>query len=356
MQDLTFNLLMFGVDAAALLALRRWRGPVGVLAASVLAVVCCAMLSVACVVVFGWHPLFATMRFCAWGTFLHGFVLLIGAAVLLWRESRWWTAVLGACAAGVVATAYDAFLVEPTALELTRYEIATPKLAHPLRIGVLADLQTDDVGDYEREAIERLLAEKPDLLLLAGDYVHELEHDEREREWGRLNKLFHDVGLAAPLGVYAVEGNVDSSGWARVFDGLDVEVFPASRAVDRGDVRVTGLSFSDGGYTRLGVEGTDRFHIVLGHMPDFALGEIDADLLVAGHTHGGQVALPFLGPPITLSRVPRSWASGLTDLGGGRTLVVSRGVGMERGQAPRLRFLCRPEIVVIDLVPAGEVR
>jgi len=83
------------------------------------------------------------------------------------------------------------------------------------------------------------------------------------------------------------------------------------------------------------------------------LGRVDADLMVAGHTHGGQVQLPLIGPLITLSAVPRAWASGVTELEPGRTLVVSRGVGMERGNAPRLRFLCRPEVVIVNVAAAG---
>jgi hypothetical protein len=99
------------------------------------------------------------------------------------------------------------------------------------------------------------------------------------------------------------------------------------------------------------VAGEDRFHIVLGHSPNFSLGPVDADLLIAGHTHGGQVQLPLIGPLLTLSHVPRSWASGVTEIALGKTMVVSRGIGMERGAAPRLRFLCRPELVVVDLLP-----
>ena len=84
------------------------------------------------------------------------------------------------------------------------------------------------------------------------------------------------------------------------------------------------------------------------------MGKIDADLLVTGHTHGGQVRLPLIGPLMTLSRIPRAWAAGLTELPGGGKLLVSRGLGMERGYAPRIRFLCRPELMVIDLVPERE--
>jgi len=57
---------------------------------------------------------------------------------------------------------------------------------------------------------------------------------------------------------------------------------------------------------------------------------------------------------MTRSGVPRSWAAGVTQLGPGKTLIVSRGIGMERADAPRIRFLCRPEIVIVDVMPAGE--
>ena len=133
-----------------------------------------------------------------------------------------------------------------------------------------------------------------------------------------------------------------------------VSTSPATKTTQsyqQGDLCVTALSLTDSFDTKLRVPRTDAFQIVLGHAPNFALGDVDADLLIAGHTHGGQVRLPWIGPLVTLSAVPRAWAAGATQLSGGRTLVVSRGVGMERVTAPRLRFLCRPQLVVIDVVP-----
>ena len=74
------------------------------------------------------------------------------------------------------------------------------------------------------------------------------------------------------------------------------------------------------------------------------------DLVVAGHTHGGQLRLPGLGPLVTASNVPRRvGGGGLHRLGGSRRVYVSRGVGMERGQAPRMRFLCPPEVSLLTL-------
>jgi predicted MPP superfamily phosphohydrolase len=52
-----------------------------------------------------------------------------------------------------------------------------------------------------------------------------------------------------------------------------------------------------------------------------------------------------------LARVRRSWASGLNEIRPGQHLFVSRGIGMERANAPRLRFLCRPELAIIDVLP-----
>ncbi len=76
------------------------------------------------------------------------------------------------------------------------------------------------------------------------------------------------------------------------------------------------------------------------------------DVLVAGHTHGGRVAIPFFGPPVPRSSVSRSVAAGgLHDLDG-HTIYVSTGVGRERVHAPQVRFGVRPSIGILDLVGA----
>ena len=348
---LIYNAIMAGVDVAVLVRLRRKQTLAAWLAGMAVAGVAAAGLAV--VAVRG-SP-FAIMHLAAYGIFLHGGVLLAGSAVLFWRPRRWLAVLCGAAAVLLAAVAVDAFLIEPTWLEVSHYRFATPKLSEPVRVVVLADLQTDRIGPYERRAFEEALRQEPDLFLLAGDYL-EAGSGEFERLRDELNWLLRELKLRAPLGVYAVRGNIDRPGWPAIFDGLPVTTATSTTTFRAGELDLTCLDLADSFSARLDVPAPnpDRFHVVLGHAPNFALGQVEADLLLAGHTHGGQVRLPLVGPVLTLSSVPRSWAAGLTEMSGGRRLIVSRGIGHERGSAPRLRFLCRPELLVIDLVPEGQ--
>jgi uncharacterized protein len=347
---LLYNIVILAVDIAAVLMLRRFRG----LLAWCMVVGC---LGVAALLLGGFlggrfENHFGVIRLWSYGIFLHGPVLLAATAIL-WRRSRPWLA--RAAALGVVAliaVAADAFLIEPHWLEVSHRQIASPKIHKPLRIVVLADLQTDSIGPYERRVFQQTLDQKPDIILWAGDYLQ--APWERHKVLRRdLNELLREMGFARPLKMFVVQGNSDPSGWKPIFDGTGANVVDARQTFDFGDIRLTCLTMPESADPGLTVANAtaDRFHLVLGHIPNFALGKIDADLLVAGHTHGGQVRLPFIGPLMTLSRVPRAWAAGLTELPHGGKLLVSRGLGMERGHAPRLRFLCRPELMVIDLVP-----
>ncbi|MEM6797336.1 MAG: metallophosphoesterase [Acidobacteriota bacterium] len=264
---------------------------------------------------------------------------------------------LKALATLLLMTAAWAFLVEPRWLEITRFTVESEKLGRALRVAVISDLQTDRIAGHERRALEAALAARPDLVLLPGDYLQIDDPAARAREAARLRELLEELRFTAPLGVIAVRGDVEQDGWQSIFAGTGVQTYEKTTRLELGDLVVTALSPRDSRMRRAWLPRTERFHLAFGHAPEFALDQdqLDrptADLLIAGHTHGGQVRLPFLGPLITLSDVPRSWAAGRTDLANGATLIVSRGVGMERGRAPRLRFLCRPEVTIVDLVPA----
>ncbi len=350
---LLYNALHLLSDGALLLWLRGRRGWLATLGAAVASGLVSLVLAYGLAKLSGWH-LFGILGLFAWGVFGHTLLVLAGAALVHRR-----THVRTALAAGLAAVtlgliAIDAFLIEPRWLEVSRHRIESPKLSQPVRIVVLADIQTDDPGAYERRVLTAAMAEQPDLILLPGDYLHVDTDEQFDAGAVELRGILQEVGLAAPLGVYAVGGNTDPERWPKIFDGLDVTCFEDSGNVRAGELSITGLRLGHSFRRSHRIAASPEFHLVFGHGPDFSLGDVDADLLIAGHCHGGQVRLPFFGPPIKLAWIPRAWTSGLHEIRPGTWLSVSRGIGLERLRAPRLRFLCRPEVVVIDLVPAAQ--
>lgn len=350
MLSIAFHAAMALVDAAALAAIVRRRGLGRFAMALAAAALAGWMLATVLGLVVGNG--FAQTRFLAHGVFFHGPLGLAAAAWILRRQPLA-ASVAAALALGLAGVAVYAFQFEPTNLEITRHTLRSPKLTQPLRVLVLADYQTDAFGDYERRVWDTALGEDADVVLLPGDYIQIGDPAERDRVRRETRAYLERIGFGARRGVFAVPGDVEwgDPDWAELFRGLPVTTFDATRTIELAGLTLTALAPEDSRDRTLTVAPSPLFQVVFGHAPDFALNGLDADLLIAGHTHGGQVRLPGIGPLLTLSAVPRSWAAGLTDLGDGRTLVVSRGIGMERGWAPRLRFLCRPQLVVLDLVP-----
>ena len=311
-----------------------------------------AFACIASTVAFG-GDLFGMAQLGAWSVFLHVPLYLLGLAVLFWKDRPALSRGLVAVVAAIALIALDAFVIEPHWLDVNTVTVTSAKLNESMRVVVIADIQTDRPGPYEARVLETAMDQSPDLILFAGDYIHLGRKSQcYEEEIAALRELLLEADVHAPLGIYAIAGNVDRSGqWTHIFDGLPATTIETTTGYDLGSVKLTGLAMMDAFGVELDLPTEDQFHIVMGHSPNFALSPGTGDLLIAGHTHGGQVRLPFIGPPLTLTVVPRSWASGVTEIDADTTLIVSRGIGMERAAAPRLRFLCRPELVVVDLVP-----
>jgi predicted MPP superfamily phosphohydrolase len=227
----------------------------------------------------------------------------------------------------------------------------------PLRIGVLADLQTTGVGDHERAAVRALVDARPDVIVLPGD-LFQADDDTLRRAAPSLRELLER--LEAPGGVFFVEGDVDHQ------DRLDALLPPnITRLRDEvvtirlGD-RTLRLGGTDLAHASPGADAvrqelrtsTGAVTVLVSHRPDTVLGlpaESGVDLTIAGHTHGGQLALLRIGAPMTLTAVPRAVGSGGLHQVHGNTIYVSTGVGMERGQAPQFRFGVRPSVGLLVL-------
>lgn len=294
---------------------------------------------------------FGSARLLSWVLFAY---VPASLAALAWsvRRRPMAAAALVASAAALVVVAVDAFVVEPAALDVRRVQLRHEKLRRSYRVAVLADPQYDELGPREKRAFVETMALAPDLILLLGDYV--------QSEWAREQPLraetaafLREIDFRAPLGVFAVRGNNDEDGWEELFAGTAVRPVEATTRVAIGDdLTLVPLGLWDSYDQGLTLRSDrERYTVAFGHVPDFVLGEPRVELALAGHTHGGQVKLPWIGPLVTGAAVPRRWAHGTTTLPTGATLVISQGLGLQRAAAPRLRFLCRPEIVLLELEP-----
>lgn len=312
-------------------------------------------------------PGFAFIRLASQTLFGEALLFLVFLAILHWRKRRVSrSALLTLSALGLLAIYVDAYHVEPEDLRIEEHDVIlgdVESATRSIRLVHVSDIQTHAVRDYERRVVRTLAALDPDLVILTGDYVHMRLQPGRAETARRLAELVAREGPRPSLGTWAVGGDTDGPAIrARLREGgvrwLKDEVatvrLPGGRTLS-----LVGLSSPTSRGGRKSILGRlmaqlppDSARIVFGHSPDFVLslaGDPRVDLALAGHTHGGQVVIPLFGPPMTLSRVPRRvGAGGLHELGS-FPVHVSRGVGLERGSAPQIRFLCPPEICVLRL-------
>lgn len=289
---------------------------------------------------------------------------LAGILARLWAPAPVFGLLAGieALAAGLLA--WGAW-VETLQVEVTRLTLPVPAFppdAPPLRLLHISDLHVERMGRREQQVLELARQLQPDMILLSGDYVNLSNVDDPQTHADVRRVL---AGLAAPLGVYAVLGSppVDRRS-AGLFAGLDVHLLRDEVClVDAGGGRrmaLVGMDCShdmarDGERLRRLTSSlpAGAYRLLLYHSPDLmpAAVELGIDLYLCGHTHGGQIRLPLYGALITSSRLGKRFEMGHYQMG--RThLYVSRGVGLEGLGAPRLRFLCRPEVTLITLQPA----
>ncbi len=308
------------------------------------------------------------------------FLVFLGLAGWWLRRSGSRTTSWGFAAAVLTFLAIftNAHFVEPRSLEVNEHRIdltarrgpqptfVSRALSSPgergaeLRIVHLSDIQTAVIGKHERRAFREAVDLQPDIILFTGDYLQALAgREDLSRAHDDFRHLLNSLPVPR-LGIYAVKGDVEGPEWPSVFESTRVVALTDAfvRIPLPGSSRsmsVLGLSSGlargrDGRTLRRLVAELppDDVRVVFGHNPDFimALDEGTADLALAGHTHGGQIVVPFFGAPLTLSRLPRRMARGLHDWKG-TPIHVSAGVGMERGYAPQVRFLCRPEVCLL---------
>jgi uncharacterized protein len=272
-----------------------------------------------------------------------------------------------ALAAGCGLVAYGGFwdrhhleLIEQT-IHLRRL----PEAFHGLRIAQVSDIHYDEFTEpyFVREIVRRVNALHPDIVVLTGDFVTD---GPLPRSVGaRLSYPCAEIlsGIQCPYR-FASLGNHDTLvGSAVVVDALKVHGIPtlvdSYLPFERDGSRLwfAGLRSSLEDTPNLGDAVPRRAGplepvILMAHEPDYALQVVKyggVDLMLSGHTHGGQIRLPFIGTlrPM-LAKGGRRFVHGHFNVGP-MQLYVNRGIGTVK--VP-VRFLCPPELTLITLQPS----
>ncbi len=247
---------------------------------------------------------------------------------------------------------WGTYRVETTKLVIRSKKI--PEEFDGFTIVQLSDIHIREIGDRERKSIEIIKEVKPDLIVITGDLL-----DNKDMEKTAV-KYLTELGSIAP--VLIVYGNWEHSSGINLEDiakqAIKTNVLVNSWmeiARDGDKIVVVGVDDPYTGYSDLGKAmeglGNESFTILLAHSPEIigeAAGKVD--LVLTGHTHGGQIVIPFIGPLfIPLPEEYRKYVSGTFNVNS-TILHVSRGLGTS---IIPVRFLCPPEVTIIVLEREG---
>ena len=269
-------------------------------------------------------------------------------------------------ALGLAAAAGVALLAGLDArLAVRTYTIESERVSGPVRLAVLTDLHACAYGEGQRNLLDAVAAQSPDLVLLCGDIVDDDPRMPEERA------LVTVEALAEVWPVYYVTGNHEfwtgrveevkdllRAHGAVVLEGESVTVTAAGQIHRIGGIDDPYVG-EDVWREQLGAvtAAQDGAHVsvLLTHRPERVENYAGRgfDLVLAGHAHGGQWRLPGLINGLIAPNqglFPR-YAGGRYDLGEGTDMIVSRGLARESTRIPRLYN--RPELVVVDVVPEG---
>lgn len=242
-------------------------------------------------------------------------------------------------------------------LTVSKHTITSEKAGSPVSFVVLSDLHDSSFGEDNAKLIEKVKGCNPDLIFTVGDMVSEYTED-----YSYLSVLYKELSEVAP--VYCSLGNHELS-------------HPESEDIKR--ILSENATLLDNEYIEISVKGTDirlgalmdyhpikdelneyirdfadtdKFTLLLSHCPEYytwGVDEVKIDLMVSGHTHGGQVILPFAGGVFA----PEQGYFPHFDYGvfyeKNATLAITRGLGTSKQVLPR--FNNPPEIFCLTLTP-----
>ena len=239
-----------------------------------------------------------------------------------------------------------ALLVEPRMLQTSQVVVHSGKVqpGERLRIVQFSDLHSPSNLAVQQQLEAAIRGLSPDIIVFTGDLSNSAEGLQLARS------TLKEISDIAPT--YAIRGDLDSDLDDDLFGGtgvVELHGLAVPIKVRQTDVNMVGWSQQKDWkllYGTLSHRNREILTLFLGHSPDYAedISRWGADVYLAGHTHGGQVAIPFYGALWTASLYGKKYEAGKYRVGE-MDLYINRGIGMAKGLPP-VRFLSSPELTL----------
>lgn len=277
------------------------------------------------------------------------------------RRLRHAILLLFALGAGLVGLAYWGAVADPVVKRVAVAMPGWPAGAGPVRVLLMSDIHLGNAATGPKR-LARIVAQAnalgPDLILIAGDVITGHDPHANRAAIAALPRLLG--ALKAPMGVVAVPGNHDHRNGPAVLRAIRAAgiTLLENGATRRGPIAIGGLDDDFSGHAQIAptMAALDRLQgakLILTHSPDVVPhlpGRVR--LVLAGHTHCGQVVLPLIGYVTTASRHGARYACGVVREGG-RTVIIAAGTGTS--MLP-IRIGAPPDLWLVTLGPATRRR
>lgn len=268
--------------------------------------------------------------------------------------------VLAALLILLIGWCYWSAIADPTFRETRVGLPGYPAGQAPVKVALLSDIHVqgpDMPPERLARIVEQINAQQPDLVLIAGDFIGTRSLSTRHYSPAEIAAPLR--GLRARLGVIAVLGNHehmhgDARAMRAALEAVRVRVL-ANQAVQAGPLSVGGLDDQVSGHNRdnqtyAAMRAVPGARVLLSHSPDpFATLPPDIGLMLAGHTHCGQIRLPLYGAWSTGSEYGDRYACGFIEQNG-RKLITTAGLG---ASILPFRLMAPPDVWIVTIGPPG---
>ena len=251
----------------------------------------------------------------------------------------------------ILLLAFYAFFIEPNNLEVTNYKIKDKDLAG-IKIVFASDFHIKPHQNKQlKNIVEKINAQNPDIVLYGGDFVSghvqglTMPIDKIAAELGKVKSKY---GIFSCIGNHDVWFDLDAV--TNALEKNNIKVLYNQNAkikINKKEIFIAGLQYKPFNMIPMieTLKDTKSPTILLTHSPDeFVDVPQSVNLTLAGHTHGGQIRLPFFGAILTASEYGQKYVLGLIEENN-KKMIVSKGIGVS---ILAFRFMCRPEIVVVE--------